>query len=162
MLVPGKLRFDKIDDLKYPGMTSSATYSGLRDMFSRYAVSKLANILFAKELQRQLDAEQIPIITASVNPGPVNTDGGLSVFPKWLQPLMRLSGMFVAPSKGAIPILYLATEPTIRKDPAAYKGLYYTTNCQPTTPSAAARDPVIAQNLWEISTKAVGDGTKSL
>src|ERR1700744_5992929 len=120
MLVPSQLRFDKIDDFKYPGMTSSP-YSGMRDMFSRYSVSKLANILVAKEIQRRLDAEESPVIATSVDPGPVNTEGGMGLFPAWLRPLLKFSRLWVAPSTGAIPVLYLATEPAIRQNPAKYK-----------------------------------------
>jgi len=39
------------------------------DPFARYGSSKLANILFTRELQRFADKEQLPIITASVHPG---------------------------------------------------------------------------------------------
>ena len=42
--------------------------------------TKLANALFATELQRRLDREGIPIIILSLHPGCVNT--GASAFPK--------------------------------------------------------------------------------
>jgi NAD(P)-dependent dehydrogenase (short-subunit alcohol dehydrogenase family) len=130
----------------------------MRNMFSRYAVSKLANILLGKELQRRLDDENVSIITTSLNPGPVNTQGAMSLFPVWLQHI--LSRLWVAPSTGAIPVLYLATEPEIRQHPAKYKALYYTTTCKPTAPSAAAQDPLLARNLWETSMLAVADWVK--
>jgi hypothetical protein len=124
-------------------------------MFSRYSVSKLANILFGTELQRRLDAEELPIITTSVDPGPVNTKGGMSIFPVWLRPI--LSRLWVAPSTGAIPVLYLATEPKVKRNPAHHKALYYSTNCQPVASSAAAQDPLLARNLWETSMLAVAE-----
>ncbi|KIO24266.1 hypothetical protein M407DRAFT_213056 [Tulasnella calospora MUT 4182] len=39
----------------------------------RYMASKLANVLFIKELQSRLDAEKIPITCLAINPGLVNT-----------------------------------------------------------------------------------------
>lgn len=37
------------------------------------AASKLANILFTKELQRRLDEENVPIIVMAVHPGDIAT-----------------------------------------------------------------------------------------
>ena len=50
-----------------------------RAAFFRYGNSKLANILFAKELQRRLDREGVPIISLTLDPGVVNT-GELTTF----------------------------------------------------------------------------------
>ena len=106
-----------------------------------------------------IQANGDPQITTSVNPGPVNTEGGMSVFPPFLRPI--LSRLFLAPRKGAIPVIYLATEPDIRRNPDKYKALYYDWNCKPATPSAAAQDPQLARNLWEISMLAVADWVKA-
>jgi len=152
LLIP-KMRFDKIEDFKYKGMTSSPDFSGMRDLFTRYALSKLANILFCKELQRRFEKEKVPIISTTCNPGGTNTDGGMSVWPVWMRPIM--SRLFAPASKGALPVLYLAAAPEIKGDPSKYKALYYNPSCKAETPSALARDVGLARNLWATSEKAL-------
>lgn len=151
------MRFDKIDDFKYHGMTSS--FSGQRDLFSRYALSKLANVLFCKELQRRLDLEQIPIISTTCNPGGTNTDGGISVWPVWLRPVM--SRIFAHASKGALPVIYLAAAPEIKRESANYKAQYYNPSCKIEKPSALAQDAELGRNLWKTSEQALAGYIKA-
>ena len=158
MFVPSNIRFDTIDDLKYRGMTSSHDFSSLRDLLFRYAVSKLANILFCRELQRRLDAEGVPIISLTCDPGPTDTDGGMGVFPALLRPIMRMIAAPVA--KGSLPILYLAGASDIRHSPVKYKAAYLNSSCKPDTPSALARDDQVAKNLWRTSEEALVDWIK--
>ncbi|KAF2103561.1 NAD(P)-binding protein [Rhizodiscina lignyota] len=154
MLIPKHIRFDKLDDFKYHGMTSSPNFSSTRDLFSRYALSKLANILFCKELQRRFDLEKVPITSMTNNPGGTNTQGGMSVWPVWLRPVM--SRLFVPASKGALPVLYQSGAPEIKRDPAKYKAVYFNPSCKIEAPSALARDGVLAKNLWKTSEEALG------
>jgi NAD(P)-dependent dehydrogenase (short-subunit alcohol dehydrogenase family) len=158
MMIPANMQFSSLDSLRYPGM-SSPNYTGMRDMFSRYALSKLANILFSKELQRRLDAENIPIISTSCNPGGTNTEGGMSVWPAWMRPIM--SRIFAPASKGALPVLFLTSAPEIKRDPAKYKALYYNPSCKAEKPSALAQDTQLARNLWKISEEAVAAYTRT-
>lgn len=159
MLIPAKIQFDKLDDLRYHGMTSSPNFSGMRDMFSRYAMSKLANILFCKELQRRLDADEVPIISTTCNPGGTNTEGGMSVWPVWMRPIM--SRIFASAAKGALPVLYLASAPEIKLDSAKFKALYYNPSCKVEKPSALAQDAQLAKNLWRISEEATAPYIKT-
>jgi hypothetical protein len=152
MMIPSTMNFDKPSDLQYPGV-SPPNYNGMRDMFSRYALSKLANILFASELQRRFDSENIPIISTSLNPGGANTEGGMSVWPAWLRPIM--SRIFAPPEKGALPVLYLATAKEVSDGKETMKGGYFNVGCQLQMPSKAAQDAVKARSLWELSEKAV-------
>jgi hypothetical protein len=66
-----------------------------------------------------------------------------------------MSKIFAPASKGALPVLYLASAPEIKRDPAKYKGLYCNPSCKAETPSAPARDEQLARNLWKTSEKAV-------
>jgi hypothetical protein len=152
MLIPSTMNFDKPDDFKYPGV-SPPNYTGMRDMFSRYALSKLANILFASELQRRFDAENIPIISTSLNPGGINTEGGMSVWPAWMRPIM--SRIFAPPETGAVPVLYLASAKEVREGRESLKGGYFDAKCQRQMPSKFGQDPIKARNLWVLSEKAV-------
>ena len=146
MLVPATMQFDKLEDLQYPGRPQShAPYAGTRDLFSRYAVSKTANILHAVELQRRFDAENISIIAASFNPGGNNTEGAMSVFPAWLRPIM--SRIMKPPTYGARPALFLAAS----EHAAKFKGAYIEPNCKLGSASAIATDSARAKNLWDLS-----------
>jgi NAD(P)-dependent dehydrogenase (short-subunit alcohol dehydrogenase family) len=152
MMIP-KMRFDSLDDFRYHGVTSSPDYSGMRDLFSRYAMSKLANVLFCKELQRKMDLEHIPVISTTCNPGGTNTDGGMSVWPVFLRPIM--SRLFAPASKGALPVLYLAAAPEVVQEPTKYKAQYMNPTCKVEKPSALAQDPELARNLWKTSEEAL-------
>jgi retinol dehydrogenase 12 len=114
-----------------------------------YANSKLANILFTRELARRLDGTGVTANCA--HPGVVRTGFGRDA-----KPLMRL-GMtiarpfFLSPERGADTIVYLASSP----DVAGETGGYYVKR-QRREPSAAARDDAAARTLWEVSEKMTG------
>jgi len=119
------------------------------DSWRSYANSKLANILFTRELARRLDGTGV---TAScAHPGVVRTGFG-----RESRPLLRL-GITIArpfmasPERGADTIVYLASSP----DVAGQTGGYYVKR-QRREPSAAARDDAAAGKLWEISEKLTG------
>ena len=66
-----------------------------------------------------------------------------------------MSLLFVAPYKGAAPVLYLSSAPEIKQDPSKYKAKYYNRACKIETPSALAQDGEVAKSLWTISEEAV-------
>ncbi|KAF7561025.1 hypothetical protein G7046_g3116 [Stylonectria norvegica] len=88
----------------------------------RYAMAKLANALFAKELQRRLDEQGVPIISISLNPGGVLSDDGLTIFSGFIKPLMRR--VLVSPDQGSFNSLFAATAKDIRDKSELYKGQY--------------------------------------
>jgi retinol dehydrogenase 12 len=119
------------------------------DSWRSYANSKLANILFTRELARRLDGTGV---TAScAHPGVVRTGFG-----RESRPLLKL-GITIArpfmasPERGADTIVYLASSP----DVAGQTGGYYVKR-QRREPSASARDDAAAGKLWEISEKLTG------
>jgi hypothetical protein len=128
-------------------------------MFGRLGLSKLANILFARELQKRLDEEDISIISTVYNPGPTATDGAQSIFPGWLWPVLRL--LLLSVEKGSRPAVYLAAAPEIKRDAAKYKGQYFNVGCKTEAPSKLGRDEVLAKNLWKLSEEAVGNYLKN-
>jgi NAD(P)-dependent dehydrogenase (short-subunit alcohol dehydrogenase family) len=119
------------------------------DSWRSYANSKLANILFTRELARRLDGTGVTANCA--HPGVVRTGFG-----RHARPLLRL-GITIArpfmasPDRGADSIVYLASSP----DVAGQTGGYYVKR-QRREPSAAARDDTAARELWEISEKMTG------
>jgi len=110
-----------------------------------YKVSKLANILFTKELNRRMSGSSIRGF--AVDPGLVNTGIGHKGT-DWLSSLVwqfrRSAG--VQPEVPARTILFLAGNPTVQNSPDIY---WY--DCQPKIPSGQAQDGETARKLWEIS-----------
>lgn len=115
-----------------------------------YARSKLANVLFTRELAKRLEGRGVTV--NALHPGVVAThiwDGA----PNWTQPLFALAKriFMTTPAQGADAILYLATYP----DVAEVSGLYFEKN-RPKEPSRLARDGEIAERLWVESEHLTG------
>src|SRR5262245_8953470 len=114
-----------------------------------YATSKLANILFTKELQRRLSST-----TATANcfePGMVRTQfGGFgSDQGLLLNVVYALAKPFSStPEQGADSLIWLATS----SDAASLKGEYVSKR-RPTTPQEQALDAKLAADLWTLSEK---------
>lgn len=125
-------RFD-FDRLRAP----TASKTGLPE----YAIAKLSNVLFAKELARRLQGTGVT--TYSLHPGVVATDVWRSV-PGLLQPLIKL--FMISEEKGAATTLHCALSEEAGKE----SGLYYD-NCRPRMPSPLAQDDALAQRLWQQS-----------
>ena len=111
-----------------------------------YARSKLADILFTRELARRLAGTGV---TANCfHPGAVATRfgdsaGGLTGF---MLPIARR--LFLTPDKGADTLVYLASSPEV----ANVTGEYFAKR-KVARPSAAARNDDDARRLWEASEK---------
>lgn len=119
-------------------------YNSLR----RYAISKLANVLFAAELARRGR-----VTAASFHPGLVDSDFFRTSKPTrsiLRSPLGRL--MKVSPEEGAAPLVHLATVP----DAKSVNGAYFSklTPRAPKGPQAVDRD--LARLLWERSVEMTG------
>lgn len=153
-----ELSFTLPSDFTYPGAAPSPPdHTGVRNQFSRYAVSKAANILFASELQRRMDAENISIISTSLHPGTVATEGLAGITMGWLGPVWWLAKMLMSgsPEKGAVTSLYLAVGTEARAEPDKFKGLYFDEHCKAVAPGKVASDPKAARALWELSEETV-------
>jgi len=129
-----------LDDLQ-----SERHYSGLR----AYANGKLANILFTRELARQLDDSGV---TANcLHPGSVKTgfgnEGGtlLKVGLSAILPSLR------SPEMGAFTLVYLASSPAVTD----VTGGYYVSAAR-RRPSRAARNEATARRLWQLSAELTG------
>lgn len=105
-----------------------------------YRQSKLANLLFVRELSRRLQGTGITV--NGVHPGVVNT--GL-LFSGWR--IARLIKPFLrTPAEGAEELVYLALSPEV----AGVSGCYFV-NRRPREPSSRATDPEVAKRLWSVS-----------
>jgi NAD(P)-dependent dehydrogenase (short-subunit alcohol dehydrogenase family) len=114
-----------------------------------YSNSKLANILFTRELAGRLDGTGV---TANcLHPGVVRTGFGRDARPLMRAGITIAKPFMLSPERGADTIVYLASSP----DVAAKTGGYYVKR-QLREPSAAARDDGLARRLWEISERLTG------
>jgi len=152
------LTFTLTSDFNYPGVAPSPPDStGVLNQISRNAVGKSANILFASELQRRMDAEHVPIISTSLSPGIIATEGQAGLNFGWFGPVWWLIKTFASGSseKGAVPSLYLAAAEEVRERKEEFAGRYFETNLKVVAPSKLAGDPKVARNLWELSEETV-------
>ncbi|MEB3223488.1 MAG: SDR family oxidoreductase [Candidatus Sericytochromatia bacterium] len=119
------------------------------DGWRAYCASKLANVLFTRELARRLTGTAVTV--NALHPGLVATSFGHADagWYRWLVKLGR-PWMIDAP-EGARTTLHLATSPEL----AGLSGMYWA-RCRPDTPSPAARDPETARRLWALSVRLTG------
>jgi NAD(P)-dependent dehydrogenase (short-subunit alcohol dehydrogenase family) len=111
-----------------------------------YAVSKLANILFSKELARLLGPGGPH--TYALHPGVIASDIWRRV-PWPIRPLMKLR--MISNEEGAQTTLYCATSPEV----AEHDGRYYDSCCEK-APSDLAEDAQLASELWRRSAAWTG------
>ena len=131
--------------LDFDDLQSAHGYSG----FKAYGRSKLANILFTRELARRLAGAGV---TANcLHPGFVATrfgdqTGGL------LSSVVRAAKIFaISSEEGAETLVYLASSPEVAHVSGAY---FY--QCRPATPTREAQDDAAAQRLWSETAKLAG------
>jgi retinol dehydrogenase-12 len=117
-----------------------------------YANSKLANVLFTRELARRLDATKV---TANcLHPGTVRTRFG-DTGALWLRLGLAIGGgVLRTPESGASTSVYLASAPEM----AGQTGGYYV-NARRRRPSRRARDDALARQLWDASARLTGLAT---
>ncbi|MFC3980908.1 oxidoreductase [Streptosporangium jomthongense] len=114
--------------------------------FGAYCRSKLANLLFALELQRLAGGK---LLSLAVHPGPTATSiMRPGVFTRPVTSFMRLA--LKAPEKGALPSLYAATHPGVAG------GTYVGPGPRALTPSPRALDEDLARRLWIVSEELTG------
>jgi NAD(P)-dependent dehydrogenase (short-subunit alcohol dehydrogenase family) len=132
-----------------------------------YGQSKLANLLFALELQRRAVAADLELRSMAAHPGYAATnlqhagpqlDAGL--LSKLTAPAWSISNHLLGQSAedGALPTLYAATEPDLPGGSLIGPGGFASMRGAPAleTPSGAALDERTASRLWEVSEELTG------
>jgi NAD(P)-dependent dehydrogenase (short-subunit alcohol dehydrogenase family) len=128
----GKIEFDNLQ--------------GERDYTPRlYENSKLANILFTKELARRLEGTRVTV--NALHPGftatgfAKNNGKVIAAFVTIFAPLVARS-----PAKGAETSIYLASSPSVEDMTGKY---FYDSQVIPAAPQASNME--VARKLWEVS-----------
>ena len=135
--------------------------AGSYNNWKSYGQSKLANILFANELQRKVTEREKggrSLSCNSLHPGAVNTELGRYLYdtsqtPKWYEELIFniVRQTMKTPAQGAETSIYLASDPNADK----FRGKYFD-NCVEKVSSNAARNEDDAKWLWQRSAELTG------
>ena len=136
----------RLGRIAFEDLQGEHSYSGAR----AYNQSKLANVMFAYALARQLSPD---VVTANaVHPGWVNTSFGVedpASAQRLLVPLLR--AFMASPSRGARSSINAAAAPTLR----GRSGLYLTKNGSKRSSPRSYDEPTGAR-LWQVSADLVG------
>jgi NAD(P)-dependent dehydrogenase (short-subunit alcohol dehydrogenase family) len=144
----GQMRFDDLQ--------GERCYS----RWGAYSQSKLANLLFAFELDRRLKAAGLGLISVAAHPGYSATNLQLSGPPPYERLAMRLANRLVAQSAeiGALPLLYAATAPGLPGGSYVGPDGMAEMRGHPILVQATKRanDEEDGRRLWEISERLTG------
>ncbi|KAI3319427.1 short-chain dehydrogenase [Xylariaceae sp. AK1471] len=142
--VPAGVRFGSLDDFNnHFGSQEDPT-----GHYHHYGYTKLASLLFSKELQRRFDARGDRVLVLAPHPGPIRSDGAVRYIGSMDSELFAKS---LSPFDGALAPLFAAAHPEPAKDRAKYAGAFLLPYGGWKQASEQARDPKLAAQLWEAS-----------
>jgi NAD(P)-dependent dehydrogenase (short-subunit alcohol dehydrogenase family) len=145
----GRIRFDDLQGEQRYGR------------WRAYGQSKLANLLFALELDRRLRAAGSPVKSLLAHPGYSATNLQVSGPTGLVKQVLRLGNALLAQSAddGAIPQLYAATAPGVESGefigPDGF-GEYRGKHPRRVDATDRAHDEELARRLWEVSEGLTG------
>ncbi|XP_073327851.1 retinol dehydrogenase 12-like [Pagrus major] len=118
-----------------------------------YRQSKLANVLFTRELAKKLQGTGVT--TYSLHPGVIRTELGRHFWPMiplWKRIVYKPLIFFIkTPTEGAQTTIHCAVEESLQNE----SGLYYS-DCAPKTAAPQGLDDEAAKKLWDLSASMVG------
>jgi NAD(P)-dependent dehydrogenase (short-subunit alcohol dehydrogenase family) len=136
--------------IAFDDLQSERSYNPTR----AYGQSKLANLLFMRELERRFEAARVDALAAAAHPGSTRTE------------LQRHSGLMHAvvavfsqsPPEGALPSLYAATAPDVKGGeyfgPSGFAGCIGPPGRARSSPRS--KDAAAARRLFDVSEKLTG------
>jgi WW domain-containing oxidoreductase len=121
--------------------------------WAAYGQSKLANLLFARELGKRLEGSNKT--ANSLHPGVIATNLARSMNPV-VRVALGIGGPLVLKSlgEGAATQCYLAVHP----DAASVRGKYFA-DCNEAKPTSKGRDDALAARLWDVSERIAAEVT---
>ena len=126
-----------------------------------YCQSKLADLIFALELNRRLRAAGSSVLSIAAHPGYSATNLQSAAAPLADRLVMKVTNALVAQSgdRGALPQLYAATEPTLVGGELIVPDGFHEQRGHPKIGrprNRQAYDEDIARRLWEVSEELTG------
>jgi len=146
----------RIGKINFDDLQSERRYRRWR----AYGQSKLANLLFMRELDRRARAAGLPLVSVAAHPGYSATNLQFAAPPLADRIVMRVLNLVVAQSAdaGALSPLYAATMPDLPggsyvgpDGPGEWRGSPHLVGM-----SKRAQDPETARRLWEVSESLTG------
>jgi len=140
--------------------------SGIR----RTGMSKLANVLYVKQLQKNLSEEDSSIIVLAVHPGAVNSASNtnleistsnniaLGSFNVIVRLLIRtLTSFFASTTKGSYTSVFAAASPEVKEKAEQYKGAYLLPVAKIGKLSEDGEKEELAKELWETTERILAE-----
>lgn len=140
-------------------------------LLKRYGLSKLANVLYAKQLQKNLTEEGSPIIVTAVHPGTVNNgsnknleiSSGNQAYLSSIGVISRtihqtiLNYFLPTSAKGAYTSVFAAASPEVREKAEMYKGAFLVPVAKIGRLSEDAANLELAEELWETTERILAE-----
>ncbi|KAE8419861.1 hypothetical protein BDV36DRAFT_293752 [Aspergillus pseudocaelatus] len=119
----------------------------------RYGLSKLAMVLFSKEIQRRANEDRIPLLAMSMHPGGVKTVGVARYLGEGNDRLKDL----LTPLAGALTPLFAAAHPLPFIERERYGGAYLVPFGEIGDTSEDGENEQLAKDLWGTSERVLKD-----
>jgi NAD(P)-dependent dehydrogenase (short-subunit alcohol dehydrogenase family) len=146
----------KVGRIDFDDLQSTRRYNRWR----AYSQSKLADLMFALELDRRLRAAGSEVKSVAAHPGYSATNLQSAAAPPLDRLMMQAANPFLAQGadRGALPTLYAATFPGLAGGSYVGPDGFGELRGHPhlVTPSRAARDEDVAARLWSVSEELTG------
>lgn len=140
-----------------PSYPSSWRY--MRYLFSfdmiRYCVSKAGSTIISRELQRRLDARGSRILSLSVHPGSVATEGIDRSNNMLIRVVARLA--FMTAAQGAAKPLFAATASDVRRNMDTFRGGFAVPGGKLASPHPVTDDKEQVEGLWRNVTEQLNE-----
>ena len=139
--------------IDFDNLRSEKSYDPLRE----YRQSKLANLLFAVELQRRIIESNDQVRSIAAQPGANKTELTRHLSDEDIAVGIERIGGFMDPSQGALSVLYAAVSPDVsggamyEPDQGGYRGYPSLATLQ-----QKALDEPLAEKLWAFAEHATG------
>jgi NAD(P)-dependent dehydrogenase (short-subunit alcohol dehydrogenase family) len=146
----------KLGRIDFDDLQSERRYSRWR----AYGQSKLADLMFALELDRRLRAAGASVKSVAAHPGYAATNLQTAAAPLLDRLVMQVANPIIAQSadRGALPTLYAATHPGLAGGSYVGPDGIGELRGHPhlVSPNRAARDADVAARLWSVSEELTG------